>query len=267
MYSDLEAANVSYFDLSEKGAAVKGYFGGSFDGRHVYFAPANVNAPEVRYDTQAAFTAPEAWQTYNLANAAAGNANAKGYLGSVFDGKALYNVPFSATDGSPLTGVVARYDPALPFDNAGGDAGWTYFNAKNALGATASGFAGGVEDGRYVYFVPWSSGTSGTVWRYDNQSPFNVAGSWSSFNFSTLEPKAKGYAGGVFDGRYVYFVPIYNAAATVHQHGFVRRRGERRPEREWLRRGRLRRPLSLSRAIQAQGGRRRRGPEQPRRPL
>ncbi|MBS3108623.1 hypothetical protein J4409_02005 [Candidatus Woesearchaeota archaeon] len=40
--------------------------------------------------------------------------------------------------------------------------------------------------------------------RYDTQSDFNSSSSWSSYGTSM------NYYGGVFDGRYVYYVPLNN---------------------------------------------------------
>ncbi|MBS3108624.1 LamG domain-containing protein [Candidatus Woesearchaeota archaeon] len=47
--------------------------------------------------------------------------------------------------------------------------------------------------------------------KYDTQSDFASSSSWSSFNASSTGGlDTVGYAGGVFDGRYVYFVPSFN---------------------------------------------------------
>ena len=77
----------------------------------------------------------------------------------------------------------------------------------------AKEFFGGVFDGRYVYFVPYDNGSSyhGNVLRFDTSLPFTNPDSWSAYDAeNTNSLDTKGFYGGVFDGRYVYFVPNYN---------------------------------------------------------
>jgi hypothetical protein len=54
--------------------------------------------------------------------------------------------------------------------------------------------------------------------RYDTTAPFSSASSWTAFDPNP--PSGGGYAGAVFDGRYVYFVPYY---ANFTSHGEVLR--------------------------------------------
>jgi hypothetical protein len=104
----------------------------------------------------------------------------------------------------------AAYAPLLA--DAGG--AWTFFDTA-AVGTRVGQFAGGVFDGRYVYFAPSSNGV---VARVDTTSPaaFTQTLGWSSFDTSTLPNDAGGpraYSGAAFDGRYVYFVPHAALAA------------------------------------------------------
>ena len=79
---------------------------------------------------------------------------------------------------------------------------------------SASGFAGGVFDGRYVYLAPNNDGSPfGLAVRYDTQQPFASATAWQTFDFTKLDAGAKGYRGAAFDGKYVYFVPSNNGTA------------------------------------------------------
>ncbi|MHC4600650.1 MAG: Kelch repeat-containing protein, partial [Planctomycetota bacterium] len=87
-----------------------------------------------------------------------------------------------------------------------------------------TGFQGGIFDGRYVYFVPsaTSAGPHGEVLQYDTASSFHTVSSWKSYDpgWDGVGNDPEGYAGGVFDGRYVYFVPNFNGTSN---HGEVLR--------------------------------------------
>ena len=70
------------------------------------------------------------------------------------------------------------------------------------------GFFGTVFDGRYVYLVPGNNGTpNGFVTRYDTTAAFGSTTSWQTFDVASTNSGAVGFAGGGFDGRYVYLVP------------------------------------------------------------
>ena len=194
------------FDTTTINAAARGFMGGVFDGRYVYLVPnwsstAGANGVVARYDTEAAFDAGSAWATVDTATI---NAEAVGFAGGVFDGRYIYLVPGHY-------GVVARYDTEAAFD-AG--AAWATFNATT-LNPAAVGFAGGVFDGRYLYLVPSYSGSSwdGVVARYDTEAAFDAGAAWETFDTATINAEAVGFAGGVFDGRYVYLVPSENGGA------------------------------------------------------
>jgi hypothetical protein len=232
------------------------YSGTTFDGRYVYFAPDGAGTKVLRNDTLGAFAGSSAWSVFDLATL---DANAAGYRGAVFDGRYVYFVPFGKY------GLVARYDSQGSFDSAGS---WTIFDLNTITaglvgftGATFDGrhvylipafntgaravqldtqgvftnasswavfsiatiapggqsFAGGVFDGRYVYYVPWSTSTgpAAILTRYDTQAPFADAASWSTLNLKTLNPSAGGYHTAAFDGRYLYLVPGWTAPNPV----------------------------------------------------
>lgn len=203
------AAGWSLFDTLSVHAAARGFAGGAFDGRYVYFVPNHNGAPAglvVRYDSRAPFSAVGSWSSFDTATV---DANAAGFVGAVFDGRYLYFVPFLNRVG--FDGLVARYDTQAPFAAPGS---WSMFDMA-AVSPGAVGFHGGLFDGRYVYFVPHlGAAPSGVVARYDTQGAFGVTGSWSVFDAAALSPGARGFAGGVFDGRYVYLVPGDNGSAS-----------------------------------------------------
>jgi hypothetical protein len=187
--------------------------GGAFDGKFVYSAPNGTSpaSPATRLDTTQAF-APASSATYDIA--ANVSANAKGFEGSVFDGRYVYFVPFG-TDATTRSGLVTRYDTTAPFAAA---ASWTTFDT-GPLAGNPRGFVGGTFDGRFVYFTPRSNvngSDDGVVARFDTKASagFQGASSWSTFDVSTAKnaPNAKGFSGAIFDGRYVYVLP---SASTV----------------------------------------------------
>lgn len=127
-----------------------------------------------------------------------------GHWGGAFDGRYVYFVP--SHNSLSWNGIVSRYDTQAAFDTAGA---WASFDTQT-VNANIYGYYGAVFDGRYMYFVPPASGPSGIVTRYDTQAAFGVAGSWTTFDLTTVNAGAKGFIGGTFDGRYVYFAPYYN---------------------------------------------------------
>jgi len=183
-------------DLSVLNPNAVGFYGGRFDGRYLYLVPYETpadtsnNSLVTRFDTTGAFPADSgAWSTFDVGMVGPGS---QGFAGAVFDGQNLYLVPNHGTS-------LDRYDVQGPLDAS---TSWSPY----PLG---SGYAGAVFDGRYVYVIS-NSTSSGTVERYDTQLPL-MPSSWMTFDVSTtmMGAHAVGYAGAVFDGRYVYLIPGY----------------------------------------------------------
>jgi hypothetical protein len=237
------------FDLSalagDAGAATRGFTGGVFDGRYVYFAPRNDGTPDgrvVRYDTaalrDAATPSPTdagsggdadadggdagapsplanlgLWQTFDVSTA--GGA-ATGFFGGVFDGTSVVLVPSvnDALDGAihgGSSGVAAR----LRLDAGGGfasSASWSTFDLTNVSGL-AFGFAGGAFDGRFTYFAPRNVGIAT---RFDTTGAFGAVASWSTYDVTrVVDAGTVGYAGAAFDGRFVYYAPAASGFTVV----------------------------------------------------
>jgi len=126
------------------------------------------------------------------------------FAGGVFDGRYLYLLPLGIKRN--YSGEIARFDT---FNNFNSQDAWSFFDISK-LSKEYKGFTGGVFDGKYVYLIPnFGDGFySGLVARYDTSSPFHLSSSWSFFDISKLNHNAKGFMGGVFDGKYVYFSPF-----------------------------------------------------------
>jgi prepilin-type N-terminal cleavage/methylation domain-containing protein len=207
----------SSFDATTTlGANTKGFIGSAFDGRYIYFVPdtydgTNYHGVVMRYDTQGDFTTAGSWSSYDAGNTSP-NTNTKGYTGASFDGRYVYFSPY--WDGTAYSGKVLRYDTTGTFTTAGS---WSSYDASG-VGTNTKGYWGSVFDGRYVYFVPFYDGTSyhGKVLRYDTTGTFTTAGSWSSFDAGSIGTNTKGYFGAVFDGHYIYFVPLIDSTGAYH---------------------------------------------------
>ncbi len=187
-------STVSWATAELSGVTTGSYNGTAFDGRYVYFAPDGTSGKVLRFDTEQAFGSSAAWTVFDLTVL---DARATGYRGAVFDGRYLYLVP---SVGSGL--VAARFDTQASFASG---ASWSLFSLKS-VSASLGGFIGATFDGRYVYLAP-AFGTMALATRYDTRTAFESAASWSTFALATLHPQATSFAGAVFDGHHVYFVP------------------------------------------------------------
>jgi len=207
------------------GLMTVGYFGAAWDGRFIYFAPSEddtgiaSHGRVLRYDTQgSSFTDASSWSAYD-----AGNTDGLltvGYRGAVWDGWFVYFVPWD--DGSGPHGRVLRYDTqGSTFNDS---SSWSAYDAGNTDGLATVGYSGAVWDGRFVYFAPRISGAGphGITLRYDTQgSAFNASSSWTAYDAgNTAGLDTVGYNSGVWDGRFVYFVPHEDSSV---QHGRVLR--------------------------------------------
>ena len=192
-------------------APIPGFKGGAFDGRYMYFVPTLKSVTEAsglaaRYDTQADFTSAAGWAVFDITSVWA---NAKGFRGGIFDGRYVYFVPNSTTPSTTSTERVAgsllvRFDSTGDFQDP---KAWQSFDVS-VLGAAAAGFAGGTFDGRYIYLAP--AGTSyvdAIAVRYDTTASFADAASFSTFDLQALTSSSGSlvFHGATFDGRYVYF--------------------------------------------------------------
>lgn len=202
-FTDL--ASWSTFDTTTIAPTLRGFNGGVFDGRYVYFVPhenlAGFDGVITRYDTQRPFASPAAWELFDTRTIDPG---AGGFYGARFDGRYIYLLPYVGS-------VLARYDTQGTFTTS---SGWTKYDLT-AVTASVPAFVGGTFDGRYLYLVPFvEASPSGKVLRYDTQASLTAAASWTTFDTTTKTANAKGFCGGAFDGRYLYLVPYLSAGGT-----------------------------------------------------
>ena len=210
-----DAASWDAFDASgTDGLDCRGYAGVIYDGRYAYFAPCLddskvPHARVLRYDTHGPdFTNALSWDAYD-AGSTDGLTNGACRSGS-FDGRYVYFSP----GGYPTRhGVVLRYDTqGGGFTN---NTSWSSYDAGLTDGLTAHGYLGSVFDGRYVHFVPERD--NGIALRYDTEGDFIDPASWDAHDIGTaLSLGTKGFYGGVFDGRHVYYAPNSDASSWMH---------------------------------------------------
>lgn len=201
-----DAGAWSVFDTKTNiGNAAKGFIGGVFDGRYVYLVPhysVDFSGLVVRYDTKAAFDQKPSWSSFDATKV---NPNARGFRGGAFDGRYVYFVP--RNDGA-FDGWATRYDTTQPF---GSGSSWATYDVSEVNGG-AKGFVGGAFDKTHVYLSPASNaqtanGADGVVARVDGAEDFRAASSWKTFDIASVDPKAIGFNGAIFDGKGLTFVP------------------------------------------------------------
>jgi antitoxin component YwqK of YwqJK toxin-antitoxin module len=229
------AAAWSTFDIGAVNVHLKGFLGGTFDGRYLYLAPyydgTAYDGVVARYDSQSTtgFADAGSWTYFDLATV---NPNGVGYYSITFDGRYVYLGQYY--DGTAMVpnygGVMARYDTQATF-SAGSS--WQTFDVSS-INANARGFIGATYDGRFVYFSPHYNGAyDGIVTRFDTTAGgFASPASWSMFDTSTLSASGVGFAGAGFDGKYVYMIPNTNATTAL---GVVVRFESKSPS--WMPRG------------------------------
>jgi hypothetical protein len=90
----------------------------------------------------------------------------------------------------------------LSFEDA---SAYTFFDLTT-VAPTAAGFVGATFDHQFVYFTPASNGL---LTRFDPKASagFTAAAAYSTFDLTTIDAHATGYAGATFDGRYLYLSP------------------------------------------------------------
>ena len=218
------------------------YTGATFDGRYVYFAGRTTLV--TRFDTTLTFGDATSWSQYDLTSLGVPG----GFAGAVFDNRYVYFVPY-LVDPTTHPSVVARFDTMGSFSSA---SSWASFDTSTLPvdgGSVPGGFFGAGFDGRYVYFVPRDDGVpDGRIVRYDTtpleggvaavsdggsasaggadagdaaaagNAAFGDLALWATFDVSTINPGAIGFAGAVFDGTSLYLVPAVNDVldASIH---------------------------------------------------
>jgi len=205
----------AYDASNTDGLPSRGYFGAVFDGRYVYFVPEQhgeagypTHGIVLRYDTHEDFKERAGWQAYDASST--DGLDTRGYYGGVFDGRYAYFVP-RQIGMEYYHSRILRYDTRTEFKDPGN---WAAFDVGEAHSHQSAAF-----DGRYIYFCPGFHGDpttedeySGRVIRYDTRADFKSRASYATLDITAfLGDDCTCFDGGAFDGRYIYFVPLYNS--------------------------------------------------------
>lgn len=134
-----------------------------------------------------------------------------GYYGGAFDlGNRLFFAPFQNESGPHGIALVKEV-------GSGTTSGWTTFDLT-AVSPKYRGFAGAVFARGHVYYVPHANANNqrhGNVVRYDTLGDFTSTAAWTGVDLTTFHPSLQGFVGGIFDGRFVYFVPFNSDGGIV----------------------------------------------------
>lgn len=210
-----DEASYEVFDLTTVSADSVGFFGAIVAGKYIYFIPfvklgdpfIEANGQITRYDTTLPFGDAGSYSVYDTRAVSPVSA---GFSGACYDGQFIYLVP---TWGAPLgmaSGQITRYDTTLSFTDAGS---YSIYNTSVGVDAASKGFRGAVYDGQYIYFIPADNGVPfGQITRYNTALSFTDNASYDVHDTTGVNANSKGFLGGFYDGRYVYFVPNNNGA-------------------------------------------------------
>ena len=143
------------------------------------------------------------------------NGNFSGFESGTFDGRYLYFAPRTSN-------VFLRYDTIEPLKN--GTNGFETYPLKEILNTTYGEYGSCVFDGRYVYYIPYGNLTgvnnNTKIVRYDTTLEFSQTFAYSNIDTQSLslanKTGLKGFRGGVFDGKYIYFLPSKNPTSNVY---------------------------------------------------
>jgi hypothetical protein len=131
-----------------------------------------------------------------------------------------YAAPDAATGtdaaADAADGDAAQADPSTYNDFTNVDF-WKWFDLATLppLFTTESlVWSGGVFDGRYVYLAPNAGPLNAhPVARYDTTGTFDSGAAWTMFDINNVDGP-QSFAGATFDGRYVYYPPALEPAAS-----------------------------------------------------
>jgi hypothetical protein len=207
---------VTVLDLTNGGVnpLLEGYTGGFSDGRYAYFVPfandttyhGNLVRVDITNFTNSGMT------VLDLTNAGA-NPGLVGFCGGFTDGRYGYLTPHANASGQQ--GNIVRVD-LQDFSQSG----VSTLNLTT-INSSLRGFYGGFTDGRFGYFVPYStngstSGAFGLFVRLDLQN-FTASGvTILDLTVGNTYPNRVGFVSGFTDGRYAYLSPHFLTNGTRH---------------------------------------------------
>ena len=210
-----QATSWQTFDVQSVDALCRGFVSGCFDGRYLYLASYQLDMTTthghvVRYDTQARFDDTASWQTFDTTSV---QTDCRGFHSALSEGDYVYFVPY-LRGGGEYSGMLARYDKRLPFDDA---AAWATFD-MTALHPGCRGYVGATCLDGVLYFAPYIDGQDrhGRVARYDTRQALDDLSAWSWFDVSQVDVGSRGFFGAICHENYLYLVPHCRGVGQYH---------------------------------------------------
>lgn len=133
-----------------------------------------------------------------------------GGCGNTYNAVCAANRIFFTPGGSGGTACVVRYDPAKSYVD-----GFESFDVSD-LGEESTFFAGGVASPQHLYLTQFNTHDASAPTRI-LRKPLDGAldAGWEGQPTNTKNPLARGFIGGAWDGRYLYFAPYPAPTTTV----------------------------------------------------
>ena len=210
-----DPAGWSVFDTMTVHPHSRGFVSGCFDGRYLYLAPYQLDFTThhgqiTRYDTQAGFSDPAAWQVFDTASV---HPDSRGFHSAVHAGNHVYFVPYFR-GAKQYSGVLARLDRRLPFTSP---EAWECFDLTS-VDAGFKGFIGGAYRDGMLYLAPYMDGIDrhGRVVRFDTTAGLSDPQAWTGFDCAQVDAGSRGFFGAVCDSRYLYLVPHCRGVGMYH---------------------------------------------------
>ncbi len=184
------------------GLSTRGFYGGAFDGRYVYFNPRDDGGDKhsrfLRYDTRGDFKSATSWQAFDAEHAHT-------FQGCAFDGRYLYCCPgYTEVNGQDVqSGALMRLDTQGDFKSRNS---YQVFDTT-VLGEQVLNYDGACYDGRHVYFAPLGGGQ---CLRHDPASEFGDPAGWETFDARAACGMGSN-VGAVFAGHHIYYCSYNNS--------------------------------------------------------
>jgi len=211
-----DPASWQVFDVQALNSSARGFVSGCFDGRHVYFAPyqldhVTTNGLIARFDTQGDFADPAGWQCFDATQI---HPDCRGFHSAIRDDAGyVHFVPY-LREGKSYNGRLLRHDTRKDF---AAPAAWESFDLT-LLDPGCQGYVGGCARDGLLYLAPYFDGADrhGRVLRFDTRAALADRTAWTLFDCATLDPGSRGFFGAVADADHLYLVPHCRGVGQYH---------------------------------------------------
>lgn len=207
----------TFFDTAQVNAQSGGYVGGAWNRGDLYLSPyrRKVDAFSgliARFDGDASFTDPAAWEFFDAASV---NSGLQGFHGAVAHQEEIFFIPYSQ-GAKHFHGNLLRYESDGPFlDNASWD-----FVSLTDINARARGFVGGVSSDAGLLLAPYFDGEdrSGLVTLGSGRPGQPLSDwKWNFVDLAQFHSMGRGYFGAARVGSRIFLIP--HCLDGINYHG------------------------------------------------